>query len=223
MAGRQSPGKSLFFYPFLHFLPENNGLPANPIQTFGPLKQKFMKKLRLSKRLFKLATGRNVLFFFALFMAFQAVILPLLEADIKSFSGGIGVLDLLPFYSPETARTMLASYGPEGIKLYIAAQWTADLLFPLVVGFCFSTMLIWLGEKRWWRLAFLVTLIDWIENIFITILLMQWPHFQVFTAIAAGFFTSMKWLFIGVIMLLTLFRGGQKLLAWYSQRDATIA
>lgn len=212
-----------FFYPFLPFLDGNNCLPPNSIQTFGPVKQWFMKKLRFTERLFKLATGRNVLFFFGLFVAFQSVILPLLEADIKSFSGGIGVLDLMKFYSPETARTMLASYGPEGIKLYIAAQWTADLVFPLVVGFCFSTMLIWLGEKKWWRLAFLVTVIDWTENIFITILLMQWPHFQVLMAQAACFFTTTKWLFIGLIMVLALFRSGQKLLAWRSQKRATMA
>jgi len=163
--------------------------------------------------LLKIATGRNVLLFFALFIAFSGFIMPSMEADIKALSGGVGVMDLEFFYSPEKALSMLSAYGPEGIRLYLFAQWTVDLVFPVIGGFFVATCLLWVGAKRWWWLGVLLTTADWIENIFVTILLLQFPDFSPSIALVSCVFTCLKWSTIFVSNGLILFNGGKKLLA----------
>ncbi|MBK6995453.1 MAG: hypothetical protein KA138_15595 [Saprospiraceae bacterium] len=161
----------------------------------------------------KIATGRNVLLLFALFIAFTGFIMPSLEADIKALSGGVGVIDLEFFYTPAKAHSMLSAYGPEGIHLYLIAQWTVDLVFPVIGGLFFVTCLTWLGARRWWWLGALLTLADWTENIFVTILLMQFPDFSPSIAVISCVFTCLKWATIFFSNGLILFHGGKKLLA----------
>ncbi len=163
--------------------------------------------------LIKIATGRNVLLLFALFIAFSGLIMPSMEADIKALSGGVGVMDLQFFYSPEKALTMLSAYGPEGIRLYLVAQWTVDLVFPIIGCFLFATGLIWLGARRWWWLGLLLLTADWTENIFITLLLKQYPDFSPTIALGSCFFTSLKWATVFFSNGLILYYGGKKLLA----------
>jgi len=163
--------------------------------------------------LLKIATGRNVLLFFALFIAFTGFIMPSLEADIKALSGGVGVIDLEFFYAPEKALSMLRSYGPEGIRLYLFAQWTVDFVFPIIGGLFFATCLLWIGGRRWWWLGIVLTTVDWIENIFVTILLLQFPKFLPSIAVMSCVFTMLKWATIFFANGLILFHGGRKLMA----------
>ncbi|MFN0175856.1 MAG: hypothetical protein ACKVU0_14480 [Saprospiraceae bacterium] len=161
----------------------------------------------------KIATGRNVLLLFALFIAFTGFIMPSLEADIKALSGGVGVIDLEFFYAPGKAQSMLSAYGSEGIHLYLIAQWTVDLVFPVIAGLFFATCLLWVGAKRWWWLGLMITLVDLIENVFITILLVQYPDFSPPIALISCVFTSLKWATIFFSNGLILFYGGKKFLA----------
>ena len=172
------------------------------------------------KFLVKIATGKNVLLLFGLFIAFMGFIMPSLEADIKALSGGVGVIDLEFFYTPTKVYTMLGAYGTEGLHLYLIAQWTVDFVFPIIVGAFFSTCLIWIGAKQWWWFGLLVTLSDWIENIFVTLLLYQYPDFSPPIAMVSCFFTSLKWATIFFCNSLLVFYGGKKLLA---RRKAHVA
>jgi hypothetical protein len=108
---------------------------------------------------------------------------------------------------------MLSAYGPEGIHLYLIAQWTVDLIFPIIGGLLFATCLLWLNARHWWWLGLLLTLADWTENIFITRLLLQYPDFSPAMAMGSCFFTSLKWATVFFSNGLVLFYGGKKLLA----------
>jgi hypothetical protein len=163
--------------------------------------------------LIKIAKGWNVFLLLGLFLTFSGFIMPSMEADIKALSGGIGVLDLQFFYTPAKALSMLSTYGPEGSHLYLIAQWTVDLVFPIIGGLLFATGLIWLDARRWWWLGLLLLSADWTENIFITILLKQYPDFSPTIAIGSCFFTSLKWATVFFSNGLILFYGGGKLLA----------
>jgi hypothetical protein len=173
------------------------------------------------KYLQKIAHGRNVLLLLALFIAFTGFIMPAMEADIKALSGGVGVIDLEFFYSPEKALSMLSAYGPEGIRLYLFAQWTVDLIFPVIGGLMFATGFIWLGRPRWWWLGALLTLADWTENILVTVLLVQYPEFSTPVALTSCAFTMLKWATIFFANGLILFHGGKKLLAKRKVRPGT--
>lgn len=163
--------------------------------------------------LVRIATGKNVLLLIVLFVAFSGFIMPSLEADIMALSGGVGVIDLQLFYTPNKVFSMLSAYGPQGTHLYIIAQWTVDLVFPIIAGLMFATLFLWLGQKQWWWLGPFVTLVDWVENVFVTLLLVQFPDFSPPTAWAACVFTSLKWATIFFSNSLILFHGGKKLLA----------
>ena len=139
--------------------------------------------------------------------------MPSMEADIKALSGGVGVIDLEFYYSPAKVHSMLGSYGAEGIHFYLMAQWTVDFIFPIIGGFFFATCLLWVGAKRWWWLGLVVTFSDWIENIFVTILLVQFPDFSVVVAMLSCLFTVLKWATIFISNGIILFHGGKKLLA----------
>lgn len=175
-----------------------------------------MAKLIPPRILIKIALGRNVLLLLGLFIAFSGFIMPSMEADIKALSGGIGVIDLQFFYTPGKALSMLSAYGPEGIHLYLIAQWTVDLAFPVIGGLLFATCLLWLDARYWWWLGFLLTLADWTENIFITLLLLHYPDFSASLAVGSCFFTSLKWATVFFANGLIMFYGGKKLLAWYA-------
>lgn len=179
-----------------------------------------MQLITPPKLLIRIATGRNVLLLLLLFVAFSAFIMPAMEADIKALSGGVGVLDLSFFYTPQTAQSMLAAYGPEGIRLYIWAQWSVDFIYPIICGTLFATCLCWAGARNWWFLGPLLTVADWTENVFITILLVQYPAFSPETAWVACFFTVIKWSTVLFCNGLVFFFGGKKLLRNWKLRLA---
>jgi hypothetical protein len=164
-------------------------------------------------KLQSIATGKNVILLVMLFLTFVALIMPSMENDIKALSGGVGVIDLQLFYTPGTALQMLNSYGPEGMRLYLVAQWTVDLIFPVIACLMFATLLLWLGLSRWWWLGMLVMSADWIENVLITILLVQYPDFSPWLAMVSCFFTSLKWAAIFFCNLLILSHFVKKLMA----------
>jgi hypothetical protein len=171
-----------------------------------------MKRMTPPLFLINIASGKNVLLLFVLFMSFTAGIMPALEADIKVLSGGTGVIDLEFFYTPEKAKAMLDAYGQEGIRLYLVAQWTVDFIFPIIGFLLFATTLIYTGASRWFWLAFVMMAADWTENVFVTIMLIQHPDFHPLAAILGCVFTVSKWLLIAIMNLLVLYHGGKKLL-----------
>jgi len=175
-----------------------------------------MAKFAPPSFLIKIAKGRNVLLLLGLFITFSGFIMPSMEADIKALSGGVGVIDLQFFYTPAKALSMLSAYGPEGSHLYLIAQWTVDLAFPIIGGFLFATCLLWLDARYWWWLGLLLTLADWTENIFITLLLLNYPGFSTSMAMGSCFFTVLKWATVFFSNGLVLFYGGKKLLAWHA-------
>lgn len=148
--------------------------------------------------------------------------MPSMEADVKALSGGVGVIDLEFYYSPAKALSMLSSYGPQGIHLYIIAQWTVDLVFPIIGGLFFATFLLWLNAGRWWWLGPLLTFSDWVENVLVTILLLQFPGFSPSIAVASCVFTCIKWSTIFFSNGMILFYGGKKLLTRYKVQTETI-
>lgn len=170
-----------------------------------------MPRLAVPSFLLTIASGKNAALLAVLFLSFALGIMPALEADIKALSGGVGVMDLLPFYTPEKVSGMLQAYGPEGRELYLAAQWTADLIYPLISASLFSVLLVWLGAGRWWWTAPLLAIFDWTENVAITVLLLQFPAFHEPVAWISCFFTSAKWAAIAVIFLIVLFHAGKRI------------
>jgi hypothetical protein len=150
------------------------------------------------------------------FFAFNLLILPSFAADIVAVSQGTNVLDLKPWYSPDEALQCLNAYGPEGRRMYLWAEWTADFLYPPTYSLLFGGLLFRLGGGKWSLLAIFSWFFDWSENVFITLMLVMYPTFNPIVAQVAGFFTVAKWMGIfSVFMMVTV-----KLVEWGLRRWA---
>lgn len=166
----------------------------------------FMMLIETPACLVKIAKPRNVLMLLVLFVVFTGGIMPSMEDDIKALSGGVGVIDLEFFYTPQQVKAMLDTYGSEGRHLYLIAQWTVDLIFPIIAGLFFATALVALNGRRWWWIGLWVTLVDWTENVWITWMLLDEQGFSVQIAWLSCSFTVLKWagIFTGNLVLLYL-------------------
>ena len=140
------------------------------------------------------------------FLTFNLFILPSLLADIKAVSQGTTVLDLLPWYTPDEARQHLNIFGEEGRRLYLIAEWTADFVYPTVYGLFFAGFLFRLGGGTWSLLPIYSAMIDYSENIFVTILLLHYPGFNPVIGQIAALLTSLKWMFILSSIMMILVR-----------------
>src|SRR6266536_2801210 len=83
-------------------------------------------------RLSRLATRRTVLILLALDLLLNVVVLPVAEARIKSGSGGVGPLDLLPGYSAAQAYSAMTAYHEDGRAFYLLIELTVDLVYPVI-------------------------------------------------------------------------------------------
>jgi len=160
------------------------------------------------------AENRRLYLLSIAFLAFNLLIFPSFAADIVAVSQGTNVLDLKPWYSPDEALQCINAYGPEGRRIYLWAEWTADFLYPPIYSLLFGGLLFRLGGGKWSLLAVFSWLFDWTENVLITLMLVMYPAFNPVVAQVAAFFTTLKWLGIFSIFMMV----GVKLVEWGLRR-----
>lgn len=160
----------------------------------------FSSSLRLLE--YCAAENRRLWLLAAAFLTFNLLIFPSFAADIMAVSQGTNVLDLKPWYSPDEALQCVNAYGPEGRRIYLWAEWTADLLYPPVYSMLFGGLLFRLGGGKWSLLAIFSWMFDWTENVLITLMLTMYPVFNPGIAQMAAFFTTIKWLGILAIFMM---------------------
>lgn len=174
---------------------------------------KFIKKLSL------FASGKNVLLLLGLYLPFPTFILPQLEKLIAQQSNykRIVPLDLQFNYTPQLAYNTLSNMGEVGRKHYFWGELTIDILYPIIYGFLFSLLILWLFRKigeteikwqRWAIFPLVAMFMDFLENISIISLLRifpnQTPSFDKWAFWAASF-GAIKWLSAGIGAALILF------------------
>ncbi len=140
------------------------------------------------------------------FIGINVFVLSPIQSQLMALSGGVGVIDLLPWYTPEEAFQRFNVYGPEGRNLYLIAEWTGDFIYPAVYALLFGSIVYRLGGGAWALLSLYSGLVDWIENILITIMLVRFPVFSTGIAQIATIFTGLKWslAFCNIMMILVL-------------------
>ncbi|PKG32374.1 hypothetical protein, partial [Methanoregula sp.] len=104
--------------------------------------------------------------------------------ELKSITGGVGILDMEVFYTPEQAYTFLAAMGDAGRAFELTHIIPIDLLVPLFYGLFLSTFISWLlhrwlpAASPWHRLNVIPVigaLFDYLENLGIIAMLLAWP------------------------------------------------
>lgn len=169
-------------------------------------------KLSLKERLMPLAMPKTIGWLFVPLAIMLVVVMPGAEADLKKLSGGFGPLDLLLFYSPNTAWKYLDAYGPMGRQLYLFLELTADLAYPVFYTLFLWAVTLWLMRKttgrpfqRSWLLPVLPFCFDILENAMLCLLLLFYPEKPILLALLASVFTLLKWVSIAVLAVLLLY------------------
>lgn len=159
----------------------------------------------------KLATGRWVIVFLLLVVAFNFA----LRWIYPSFP----TLDIQSSYSPEKAYQLLDSYGEAGRQEYLVTELTVDLVYPILLALLFGPLMLYLfrrvfpADSVWQRLpllAPLAMLVDYLENTSIVIMLLNYPRRLDLLARAANLFTVGKF-GLGYLELILILLG---LLGW---------
>jgi hypothetical protein len=166
---------------------------------------------RFSSWLIRLATVRNLILFFGLFILTTSVIFPLMTSLIEAPAGELETIDTKLCYSPEELQAIMAAYGEQGRRIYALSHLTADVLFPLVYAFFFGLLISYLFQRSFspdsWvqRLnltPFALLILDLMENTGLVILLLSYPTSLVGLAQITGIITSIKWVAAGLTVTL---------------------
>ncbi len=140
----------------------------------------------VSDRIISIASGRTVLAAFAgiLVTGFLVNGRPFGIAELKSITGGVGILDMEILYTPQQAYAFLSAMGEAGRSFELTRIIPLDLLVPFFYALFLSTLISWILKKwlpvdsGWHRLnvvPVIGALFDYLENLGIIAMLLAWP------------------------------------------------
>jgi hypothetical protein len=170
----------------------------------------------LSRWIQRLSNGRVALISLIIFLAFTAFILPEQASQARLSTGYDSSPDLSFFYTSDSLYNFAEVYGEEGRAAYVKARFTFDIIWPFVYMVFLSTAISWLFQGIFkdgsiWQLSNLVPIggmiLDYLENISTSIVMIRYPNPSGVIAIVAPVFTSLKWIFVGggfILLLLGL-------------------
>ncbi|MEB2777584.1 hypothetical protein SYJ56_19870 [Algoriphagus sp. D3-2-R+10] len=147
------------------------------------------------KTIFKfLDKPSNLVILFALFLFFNFLLI--------SFISPYQVLDLRFAYSANEAFKVIKNMGESMRGKYLFVIWALDSPYMIV----YLLLLIGLIRKLWKQkkfliLPFIIAGLDLFENIMVSSLLLSFPFESKLLGYFASFFTTTKWLCVGVCVV----------------------
>ncbi len=164
-------------------------------------------------------TGGRVLFLMIADAIMMGYIMPVASGILElAANNSVLPLDLMFFYTPAAAFTMLEKYGPAGRELYTKIELTADIIYPLIYTLFFGLLISWLFQRAFpsdskmqkWNVAPVgAWFFDLVENIGIVAMLARYPSQPVLLAWLTMLVGLLKWAmsFLSVVLVLVgLFR-----------------
>ncbi|HEX5838974.1 MAG TPA: hypothetical protein VFY26_14155 [Anaerolineales bacterium] len=159
----------------------------------------------LSQKFHAWTTGWRVLILFIAAGLMSGYIMPV-AAGILALAANNSVLplDLMFFYTPETAFDMIEKYGPAGRDLYRKILLTVDVLYPVLYTLFLGLFMSWLFQRGFPRESQMQRmntvpvggfLFDLLENIGIVSMLSMYPSIPAALAWVTMLISTVKWLF----------------------------
>ncbi|MBL8090497.1 MAG: hypothetical protein KF758_17540 [Anaerolineales bacterium] len=167
----------------------------------------------ISEKFYKWANGWVVLILVALDMFFAGFVMPLMGGLMKSGTGLEQPLDVMVFATPDKIFEMIERYGESTRIFYRNVELTADIAYPIIYTLAFGLLISWLFKRgfasnsnmRKYNVAPVFAFVfDMLENLNIVTLLSIFPSKPVFLAWTLFVFTTIKWLFAAVSIVLIL-------------------
>ena len=164
-----------------------------------------MSLSRVSERIRSLSNTKVTISATIIFLVFTATVLPV-QSEKASKDSGPNSIDTSLFTTVEERYEIAESYGEEGRDAYIYARFTFDLVWPIVYTVFLTSLISWVftrafNEGSVWQKSNLIPvtgmMLDYLENISASIVMLRYPARTPFIDLAATLFTPMKWLFVG--------------------------
>jgi len=127
---------------------------------------------------------------------------PLSVPYMKDLAGGAPILDMRLGYSPEAAYHLFDLLGEAGRKANLTLYWSVDLVLPALFGSFLAAAIGRGAFSRWRHVAVAAAAFDYVENIAITILLLQYPEHHPNGVYVAASVTVVKQLLYSAGLLL---------------------
>ena len=168
---------------------------------------------RFSQWWYRSVTTRVVLGATLGFLIFGALVLPAQAERTERFAGDAGTPDTSLIYTPGDLEAAAERFGPEGRDEFVLARATFDVVWPLVYGsfLCVALTVILrrlTGPGSRWRLLnvapWLGVLVDYLENLLTSIVMIRWPDPTPIAAALAPAATFVKWILVGGSFLAVL-------------------
>jgi len=159
------------------------------------------------KILNKYANIRNTILLFVIVLLFNLIIFPI----SYRVSPKLTLLDVQIFYTPKKAYDILKKFSEIEKKNYLLAELTVDLIYPIAYSFllCFIIFLVYKNESLA-KFPFLILTFDYIENFGIATLIYNYPEKLIILAWITAISTSIKWLLVGISVIIILYGLGAK-------------
>lgn len=168
----------------------------------------------------RIAAPRYLLLLTGLWLTFTALIMPMAQAEIERMANGPSIPDLRFYYTPEQLYGLFDGLTPAARRMYVLAELSADVCYPLVRELFFSALLLVLLRPlpvartvlRYLPLWPFVTLVlDLTENALLVVLTSYYPLKMNQLALIAGCLTTLKWFASAVTLLALLVAAGLRL------------
>ncbi len=168
---------------------------------------------QVSDRLAQAATLKSLAAVGAMFVIFSFIFtyadVPFGLARLERISGGLRILDLQPYYTPEMAYRFLDAYQEEGRRVYLSIL-TADLFYPLAYSSFLALAISWVFRRAFKPenpaqflnlLPFVAALLDYAENVGVYTLLRHYPERLSDVAQRTAYFSAAKLMLSNVCVL----------------------
>ena len=164
----------------------------------------------INNTLEKWANWKSIIALFALQMLFNLVIMPGISS---SNTNDLPILDLHFWYTPQRAYEIIGAYPPELLRSAAIGRLTVDMVYPLVYGMLISFLLIVTFRRAFQKNKFIDLIVfipwggvlgDYLENISLSTMYLQYPTELIPLAWLASIFTATKWTLIGIGFVLVL-------------------
>lgn len=169
---------------------------------------------RLIHILQKNSSGKLVLVLFLLTMTIYSLMIVYSIPAVISLAPDLVLFDLSPAgYSYQNAMELLSALGPEGRSIYLTRQLPLDFIYPGLFAITYSLLLTWLFLKSketkskifyFTLVPILAGLCDYIENVFIIVMINSFPELSSNIVGIASLFTIMKSIFTSIFFILIL-------------------
>lgn len=139
----------------------------------------------LDKRFINAITGKSVFLLGVIFLISYIFMNTIFVFWFKNISNQNIYIESMIFYNSENLYSLIKDYGEMGRNSYIKYSLIFDFIFPLICSLFFISFTIYLFRKInlnyfWRKIVYIVGIIffllDWIENIFLIIILYKYPQ-----------------------------------------------